>query len=200
MKIYWTPQTRASRLIWMAEEAGVDYEIVPINIHDRTIKRPAEFEIASPLGKVPALSDGDVHMADSAAMCLYLADRFAPGRLAPAADATERGAFLYWLFFTPTVVEPAMSEQASGVDPNPGRNGWAQFSSMLDVWGDRLREREWVLDSGFSAADVMLGSSAVFLRMFGLLPESASVLSAYADRCLARPGYARALAGDSADS
>ena len=41
----------------------------------------------------------------------------------------------------------------------------------------------------------MLGSSAVFLRMFGMLPES-PVLEAYADRCLERPAYRKALAAE----
>ena len=181
----------------MAEEAGVDYEIVPIDIRDPEAPRPAGFAAASPMGKVPALSDGPVHMAESAAMCLYLAERYAPGRLAPGVESPERGTFLYWLFFTPAVIEPAMSEQVASIEPNPPRNGWGSFESMIKLWSERLANREWVLDSGFSAADVMLGSSATFLRMFGILPDGATVLSEYADRCLARPGYAKAMAMES---
>ena len=47
----------------------------------------------------------------------------------------------------------------------------------------------------FSAADVMLGSSAGFLRMFGMLPES-RVLEAYGDRCMARPAFQKAQAAE----
>jgi glutathione S-transferase len=41
----------------------------------------------------------------------------------------------------------------------------------------------------------MVGSSVYFMKLFGILPES-PVLAAYADRCLARPAYQKALARD----
>ncbi|HSM32369.1 MAG TPA: hypothetical protein VK854_16850, partial [Woeseiaceae bacterium] len=52
--------------------------------------------------------------------------------------------------------------------------------------------KDWILGDAFTAADVMLGSSVVFMRMFDMLPDS-DTLAAYADRCLARPAYQRAL-------
>ena len=54
-----------------------------------------------------------------------------------------------------------------------------------------LDGRGWIVGDNFTAADVMLGSSAIFLRMFGMLPETRN-LGAYADRCMARPAYERA--------
>lgn len=196
MKIFWYPQSRASRLVWMAEETGVDYEIVKIDLLDKTAPRDPDFVKGSPMGKVPALADGNVTMCESAAMCLYLADRYAAGRLAPPIDSDARGAFLYWLFYTPAVIEPAMSEQASGAETNKGQRGWGDFDTMISVFAERMADRDWVLDSGFSAADVMLGSSVVFLRMFKMLPE-VPVLSDYADRCMARPAFKKAMSLES---
>ncbi len=95
MKLYWSPKTRAVRAIWMLEETGVDYELEQIDIRSPNRRDSAEFRSASPMGKVPALVDGDVRMSESAAICLYLADRYAPGRLAPAVDVARRGKFLY---------------------------------------------------------------------------------------------------------
>jgi glutathione S-transferase len=86
MKLYWSPRTRSSRAIWMLEEAGVDYELERIDIQDPQRSDPPEFREASPMGKVPALVDGDVKMSESAAICLYVADRYAAGGLAPALD------------------------------------------------------------------------------------------------------------------
>lgn len=192
MKLYWAPQTRSTRAIWMLEEAALDYEMEVVKIRDENRKDADEFRRASPMGKVPALVDGDCAMSESAAICLYLADRYAPGKMAPALDAPTRGKFLYWLMYTPAVVEPAMSEKFNGVAPNRGRSGWGDFDAMIETWETTLNGNDWILGDRFTAADVMLGSSAVFLRMFDMLPESA-VLSAYADRCLARPAYAKAL-------
>jgi glutathione S-transferase len=199
MKLYWAPQTRSSRALWMLEEADVDYERELVNIQDPNGSRTAEHLEASPMGKVPALVDGDVKMSESAAICLYVADRYGAGTLAPAIDDPARGKFLYWLFYTPAVIEPSMSEKFLGVETNRHRSGWGDFDLMIETLQAGIADRAWILGDTFTAADVMLGSSVVFMRMFEMLPESAA-LSAYADRCLARPAYQRALELNAAGS
>jgi glutathione S-transferase len=192
MKLYWAPQTRSPRAFWMLEEAGVEYESELIDIRAEDRVDSEAFRAASPMGKVPAIADGQVKMSESAAICLYIADRYCSGKLAPALDDPRRGKFLYWLMYTPAVVEPAMSEKFNKVESNRGRNGWGDFDAMIQTFDDALGANEWILGDEFSAADVMLGSSAVVLRMFGMLP-STNNLDAYADRCLARPAYEAAL-------
>ena len=97
------------------------------------------------------------------------------------------------MFYTPAVVEPAMAEKFAGSEPNRGSHGWGDFDSMITTWEAALADQDWLIGNRFSAADVMVGSSAVFMRMFNILPDSA-VLQAYAERCLARPAYQKALA------
>ncbi len=185
MRLYWAPQTRSVRAIWMLEEAGLDYELEFVDIRATDRRDSEAFRAASPMGKVPALSDGDVAMSESAAICLYVADRYAPGRLAPAVDDPQRGRFLYWLMYTPAVIEPAMSERFNHVQPNRGRSGWGDFDLMVETWVNALEDRQWILGGEFSAADVMLGSSAIFMREFDMLPDAPEI-AAYADRCLGR--------------
>ncbi len=193
MKLYWSPQTRSARALWMLEEAGVDYELELIDIRNVEREDSEEFLAASPMGKVPALVDGDVKMSESAAICLYLADRFSAGDLAPAIDDPQRGKFLYWLMYTPAVIEPSMSEKFSGAETNRFRSGWGDFDLMIETLQQGLAGKTWILGEHFTAADVMLGSSTVFLRMFDMLPDS-ELLNAYADRCLARPAYQKVMA------
>jgi glutathione S-transferase len=193
MKLYWAPQTRSARALWMLEELGVDYERVLVDIRAPDRQDSDEFRKASPMGKVPALVDGDVAMSESAAICLYLADRYAPGVMAPRIDEPGRGQFLYWLMYTPAVIEPAMSEKFNGIEPAPQRSGWGDFELMIETFENGLGKNTWILGDQFTAADVMLGSSAVFLRAFEMLPPS-EALESYADRCLARPAYARVMA------
>jgi len=192
MKLFWSQQTRSSRAVWMLEEAGVDYEIEPVDIRAAVRVDSDEFRLASPMGKVPALVDGDVLMSESAAICLYVADRYCSGELAPAIDDPARGKFLYWIMYTPAVIEPAMSEKVNGIEPNSGRSGWGSFDLMVKTLESALEDKTWLLGDQFSAADVMVGSSVAFLRMFEMLPDS-EILNAYADRCLARPAYQKAL-------
>lgn len=192
MKLYWAPKTRASRALWLLEEAGADYEIETVDIRAKPREDSAEFLDASPMGKVPALVDGEVAMAESAAICLYVADRYASGRLAPAIDDPMRGKYLYWTMYTPAVIEPAMAEKFSGASSNRTSHGWGDYDTMIHALEQGVSGKDWILGDAFTAADVMLGSSVVFMRLFGILPDSA-VLSDYADRCLARPAYQAAL-------
>ena len=192
MKLFWAPQTRSQRAIWMLEEAGIAYEMEPIELGSADRADSAEFRAASPMGKVPAIVDGDVAMSESAAICIYVADRYAPGTLAPALDDALRGKYLYWSLYTPAVIEPAMSEKFNKVETNRQRSGWGDFELMIETWDQALNDRDWILGDRFTAADVMLGSSAIFLRLFKMLPESTN-LDAYADRCLARPANQRAM-------
>lgn len=193
MKLYWSARTRAARAVWMLEETGVAYQRVAVDLKLPAAERDPGLLAASPMGKVPALEDGEVRMADSAAICLYLADRYAGGRLAPAVDEPDRGRFLYWMLFTPGVIEPAMAEKAGGWTPQPSHFGWGSFDAMIRTLEQGLAAGPWLLGERFTAADVMVGSSAVFMRLFKMLPAS-PLIEAYADRCLARPAYQRALA------
>ncbi len=191
MKLFWAPQTRSQRAIWMLEEAGVEYEMERVDISAGNRQDTAEFREASPMGKVPALIDGDVAMSESAALCIYVADRYNMGTLAPALDDPLRGKYLYWMLYTPAVIEPAMSEKFNQVETNRYRSGWGDFDLMIETWDDALDGREWILGDRFTAADVMLGSSAIFLSLFDMLPETRNI-SAYGERCRARPANQRA--------
>ena len=191
MKLYHAAKTRSSRIAWLLEEAGVDYELVAITLGNPN--HPADFLAASPMGKVPAISDDNTAMAESAAICLYVCDRYPEAALAPAVDHPDRGDYLYWTLYTPAVIEPAMVEKMAGIEPNPRSYGWGSFDLMISTLEKRLENGPWLLGESFSGADIITGSSVVFMQMFGMLPES-ETLATYAKRCLDRPAYQKALA------
>ena len=101
IKLYWCPKTRASRSLWLLGELGVEFERVHIDLRDPESRADSGFRAASPMGKVPAIADGEVRLADSAAIALYLADRYPRAGLAPAIDHPDRGRYLYWSTYTP---------------------------------------------------------------------------------------------------
>jgi len=193
--LYWCPKTRASRILWLLEELGEPFEVRMIDIRKPEAKNDPGFMAASPMGKVPAIADGKVNMADSAAIGLYLADRYPASGLAPAIDSPLRGDYLYWMIYAPGAIEPAMMEKFNKLEVSRASCGWGNFDTMIEVLEKQLREGPWLLGEQFSAADVMVGSSVNFIRMFGILPDS-PVLQDYVERCLARPAYAKALARD----
>ncbi len=193
--LYWYPKTRASRTHWLLRESGLPFELKRIDLRDPESRKDPGFRAASPMGKVPAISDGDVHLSEGAAIALYLADRYPECGLAPAVDAPERGRYLYWTLYTPSVIEPAMMERFNQWEVNPGTCGWGNFDRMIKTLERGLGDGPWILGDRFSAADTLLGSSVYFAHAFGILPESAT-LEAYLERCLARSAYAAALAAE----
>ena len=197
--LFWCPQTRASRVLWMLEELGEPFETRLIDIRQEESKKDPDFLAASPMGKVPAIMDSNgseaVHMADSAPICLYLADRYPAAGLAPALDDPTRGKFLYWMNYTPGVIEPAMMEKFLGFEVSRASSGWGNWETMLEVLETGLSHGPWLLGDKFSAADVLVGSSVYFMQKFGILPQH-NVFEEYVGRCLERPGYQKALARD----
>ena len=58
-----------------------------------------EYLAINPMGKVPALTDGDHVITETAAICMYLADKFIEKGLAPAGGAPGRGPSFLWFPF-----------------------------------------------------------------------------------------------------
>ena len=182
----------------MLEELGRDYERVLIDINDEDGRGNAEFRSASPMGKVPALVDGDVRIWDSGAICVYLADAYPEAGRGVALDDPQRGAFLMWAMYTNSVIEPAMGEKFSGRDPNTKQSGYGSFDLMIKTLVEGLGEGPWILGERFTAPDVLLGSSVHFMEQFGFISDE-PVFDAYLARCRARPAYQRAMAMEGGD-
>lgn len=189
--LYWSPQSRAVRMFWALEEIGQPYELELIDIRAEDRDDPPDFLAASPLRKVPALTDGKVKIADSAAIALYLADSYAPGDLAPHSVDPARGEFLTWLFYTPSVIEPAITEKFCEIPSNPTAYPWGSFEKMIAALEARLTDREWIAADRFTMADFMVSGTIDFMSNFDILDPSA-VLKSYTERCLARPAATRA--------
>jgi glutathione S-transferase len=103
----------------------------------------------------------------------------------------DRARFLQWVAFTNSVIEPSMAEKFAKLEPRPSSYGWGSFDLMLSLLRSELSKSEWILGKRFSAADVLLGTSASWLIQYGLHPAG-DAISDYADRCKARPAWQRA--------
>jgi glutathione S-transferase len=194
--LYHHPYSRASNTLWMLEELGSPYELAFVDIMKGAQKAP-EILALNPMGKIPILRDGDVVVTESAAIGLYLADRYAPGKLAPALDDPARGPYLRWSFFAPSVVEPGMSAKASGAQFKPVQVGWGTYESMIGAMESAIAGRSYVLGDRFSMADCIFGGTVRYMLRFKLL-EPTPTFTAYADRLAARPAAQRADAKNAA--
>ncbi|MCX4246530.1 glutathione S-transferase family protein [Paraliomyxa miuraensis] len=188
------PFTRAAATVWMLEEVGVEYELRFVNVMAGEQKAP-EILAINPMGKLPilvdGLVDGDVVVTESAAIGLYLADRYAPGRLAPALDDPARGTYLRWSLFAPSVIEPGAAAKGAGWEYKEGTVGWGSHEAMLTAMESAVADRSFILGDSFSMADVIFGGTLRFMLAFKMI-ESRPVFAAYVERLNARPALRRA--------
>jgi glutathione S-transferase len=190
------PFSRAANVVWMLEEVGVDYELRFVDIMKGAQKSP-ELLAMNPMGKLPTLKDGDSVVTESAAIALYLADRYAYGRLAPRVDDPGRGAYLRWSLFAPSVIEPGSMAKASGWTFKEGQAGWGSHDAMLSAMELAIRDKEFLLGSTFSMADVIFGGTLAYMLTFKMI-DPRPAFTAYAERLKARPALKRAEAKNAA--
>ena len=191
MKLYWSPRTRSFSALWLMEETGQPYERVLIDLSTGAQKKP-DYLAINPMGKVPALQDGDATLAESAAICAYVTERYPEAKLAPPIGDPLRARYLYWLFFAPGCIEPAMVQIATKIEMNSVAAGWGDAQRVFDVLDAALAKGGWILGEHFSAADIVIGSALNFsVRLFKMVPSRPS-FDAYMARCVARPAFQRA--------
>jgi glutathione S-transferase len=193
MKLYWSPRSRSFSTLWLMEETGQPYERVLTDISTGAQKTP-EFLAINPMGKVPALTDGEASIAEAAAICAYVAERYPEARLAPPVGDPRRAKYLQWLFFAPSCIEPAMVQLFTGLEIPERAAGWGSAAQVLDVLDGALARGPWLLGETFSAADIMNGGGLYYgVRLFKTIPSRPS-FERYIDACAARPAFQRAQA------
>ncbi|MCA9662221.1 MAG: glutathione S-transferase [Myxococcales bacterium] len=185
-QLYYHPHSRAMGCVWMLEEVGVSYDLRFVDFQ-RGEQRSPELLALNAMGKIPVLVDGDAVISESAAIALYLADRYAPGDLAPALDDPLRGSYLRWILFAPSVIEPAAMAKASGWEAPRGSAGWGDYESMVRGVMAALKDKDgpWLLGERFSMADVVFGGTLGFMLAFNLidkLPEFEAYVAGLMDR------------------
>jgi glutathione S-transferase len=191
MQLYWSPRSRSFSSLWLMEETGQPYERVLTDITTGAQRKP-EYLAINPMGKVPALKDGEATLAEAAAICAYVAERYPDAGLAPKLGDPRRAKYLYWLFFGPSCIEPAIVQLATKIEMNPVAAGWGDAQRVIDVLDAALAKGPWILGENFSAADIVIGSGLNFaVRLFKMIPSRPSFES-YVARCMARPAFQRA--------
>lgn len=188
--LYHHPFTRAANVVWMLEEVGVPYELRFVDLNQGEHKSP-EILALNPMGKLPILVDGDTVVTESAAIALYLGDRFAPGRLAPAMQAAARGPYLRWSLFAPSVIEPGSMARSSGWAYREGSAGWGNYDAMVAAMESAIEGRDFILGDDFSMADTIFGGTVRYMLRFNMLDARPSFI-AYSERLAARPALQRA--------
>ncbi len=190
--LYYAPQSRAFRMLWFLEELGRPYRLEHVDLNKGDHKRPY-FLAINPMGKVPTLIDQGIPIAETGAMLVHLADKYAPGELAPLFKEPSRADYLRWLFFAAGVMEPAFGEKFFKWQDVPARRAaWGDFASMEKTVTAGVQPGRWLTGDQFTGADVYVGSNLHWGVLWDLFPKE-GVVADYVARCAARPALKRAL-------
>ncbi len=191
MKLYYCPQTRAFTSLWMMEEAGQPYELVRVNI--RAPGHPNEaYRKINPMGKVAALEDGGMGFGETAAILLYVADKYPQAKLAPSTTDPRRGRFLQWLMFPAGTMEPVMTEKRLGNQPNSFQSGWGDYDRAFAALEAAMKPGPWLFGAEFTVADLYIASHLNFGMQFGMI-DKRPAFTAFVERATARPAFKRAM-------
>ena len=107
MKVYFAPQSRAVRTVWLLEEIGLPYELEKFQLGQKEMRAP-DYIAINPNGRVPTLVDSDVTITESTAIAQYLAAKYAPN-LAPSPDAPNFADYLQWLHYAEGMIMPPIN-------------------------------------------------------------------------------------------
>ena len=196
---------RSFRPLWMLEELQLPYQLHMLPFPPRALAR--SFLELNPLGTVPLLTQGDVRMTESAAMCQYLAATHPDAGLDVAPTHPAYGAYLNWLHMSDAtltfpqtlVLRYARFEPPDRQQPQVAHDYGRWFLGRLRALEAALADgRPYLCAGRFTAADVAVGY-AVMLASFIDLPQPLpGSVAAYWQQLTQRPAYARAQAAQHA--
>ena len=170
------PQTRSMRTLWLLHELEVEFQVRSYPF-DRSL-RSSEFLSLSPAGRVPALEIEGERMFETGAITEYLCERFSPDRLGRMPGTPDRMSWLVWVNFAETVSQhvAALTQQHvmlyedSMRSPIVMKLEAARLSKCYSALEARLstpvENRDYLLTSGFSAADISVGHAVYMARYF----------------------------------
>ncbi|GAA4223690.1 glutathione S-transferase [Sagittula marina] len=210
IKLHHVQYGRSFRVLWLLEEIGVEtFGGLEVIEHRIGTKEMADSELGrvSPAVRIPAIEmeteTGTLAMSESGAIVEYLTERFAPS-LGRGVDDSERAAYLQWIHYAETQASLIENLNLQMVFLRPPAK---PSPSVIKLQVARLKQtlrgleaglqHEWLLESGFSAADVMQGFN-LFAAPFFVRMDEFPKISAYKARMEQRAAHQRSVAREGA--
>jgi len=192
------------RAKWALEELGIEYSSKMINLLVGQQNSDA-YRAIHPLGVVPALKTDTYTIFESVAIVLQLIDEHPEKNLAPAVGTPERANYYQWSVFACAELDPPimmvfdntmrplehMRPPGEQHDAKLAARGRSEFATRANILSRVLRDRDYLLGSSFSGADILVGHSCFMATFTGLIGDY-PILEAYYERLQQRPGHRQA--------
>jgi GST-like protein len=198
IQLYYHPSPNPLKVALFLEEAGLPYELVPIDTR-KGEQHGASFRAINPNGKTPALVDGDATVFDSNAILLYLAEK--TGKFLPADTPAERAQMLSWLMFVATGIGPYCGQAVhfQHFAPEPKEYAVNRYTFEAErhwkLIEEQLAGKQWMLGDAYTLVDMAVwGWSRMIPRFLGSVGGYAGFpnVKRHLDAINARPAAQRA--------
>jgi glutathione S-transferase len=206
LTIYGVYRSRASRVYWMANELGLEFESVPV-LQARRVDNPLAsdapintlspaFVAVNPMSLIPSIKDGDLVMHESLAITLYLA-RKQGGALA-GKTVEEDGLLTMWTIWAATEVEPETVKVVYTYDYE--RENTEEGKATIAVACRSLKkpfavleahraDNDYLVGNRFTAADLNLAEVLRYVQSEQALFDAHPNVDAWIKRCQSRTAY-----------
>lgn len=185
LKLYGGARSRATIVQWYLEELEVPYEFVMLDMQAGEHLQP-EFLAINPVGKVPALVDGDLKLWESGAILLYLAEKY--GKTSFSIE--QRATINQWILFANATLGPGVFVEASREKEAP-----RHFTALNQIF----QQQPFLLGDQFTVADVAVGSLLAYIPLMLKLDLSAyPAMTGYMQRLAERPAFQKVFAARAA--
>lgn len=206
--LHYAPGTAAMAPHILLEEIGLPFERVLVDTSTGAHKAPDYLRL-NPNGLVPVLTDGDLVLFESAAICLYLCDMHPKAGLAPPVGSVERAHFYKWLvWMTNTLQSTLIAYFYPHRMVNPGNTvGAAEVQAQAELRVSGLLAQldaelarhggPWLLGPTYSSLDAYALMLCRWTRNFATAPaRTYTHLGPYLQAILARPAVQRVFASE----
>ena len=208
LHLHYAPSSAALAPHILLEELGLPFGLRMVDSSAGAHKTPDYLRL-NPNGLVPVLTDGDLVLYESAAICLHLCDSHPQAGLAPAVGTVERAHFYKWLvWMTNTLQNSLMAYFYPHRMVDPGNTaGAAEVKAQAELRiGGLLAQLDaelarhggpWLLGQNYSALDPYALMLCRWTRYFASAPaRTFPHLGPYLQAMLARPAVQRVFASE----
>lgn len=191
--------SQSERIVWLCEELGIEYALKRYDRRADNRLAPDDYKALHPMGIAPVITDGDLVLGESGAICDYICARYGEGRLTPGPSDPDFADHLFWFhwsngtFMATLMMQLVLAGGGGAANPasvfveDRSRRGW----QMVEA---RLGEAPFFGGASLTTADIMMVYCLTTSRAFrGLSIDAYPNIQAYLRRIGERPAYQRAM-------
>jgi glutathione S-transferase len=193
MKIHHAPNSRSVRAVWLFNELNLPYELEVYPLGDKSMRTP-EYLKVHPMGRVPALEDGELTIFESGAIVQYVLEKYGNGKMLPTTSSPNYPNYLQWLHYAEGMIMPQINiivvetiflpeERRNQTNVDRATKLLTRMLTAIDL---HMQGREF-LAGEFSGADIMTGHACIVSGRLGADISDKPHVSAYIERLESRP-------------